>query len=208
MGSIVFKILFSLGFIFYINVGFSETIAKNSNRDVTLVEYYDYECPHCRRMEPVIESLEAQYPNLHVVYRVTPLLTPASRAIASVALAVAAQNKKSGAEIHSQLMQLNATPTMNDALYIANTLGFSSNAVVNSMQNQRIQNQINQNITSANTRAINGAIYLPILLFTRSNGQGQSIVLTGEHPPVLLSAIVKQLGDYDVQMVKNKKEAG
>lgn len=208
MGSIVFKILFAVGFIFYINVGFSETIAKNSNRDVTLVEYYDYECPHCRRMEPVIESLEAQYPNLHVVYRVTPLLTPASRVIASVALAVAAQNKKSGAEIHSQLMQLNATPTMNDALYIANTLGFSSNALLNSMQNQRIQNQINQNITSAKTRAINGAIYLPILVFTQSNGQGQSIVLTGEQPPVLLSAIVKQLGDYDVQMVKNKKEAG
>ncbi|MDP1574360.1 MAG: DsbA family protein [Coxiellaceae bacterium] len=204
----MFKILFAVGFIFYINVGFSETIAKNSNRDVTLVEYYDYECPHCRRMEPVIESLEAQYPNLHVVYRVTPLLTPASRVIASVALAVAAQNKKSGAEIHSQLMQLNATPTMNDALYIANTLGFSSNALLNSMQNQRIQNQINQNITSAKTRAINGAIYLPILVFTQSNGQGQSIVLTGEQPPVLLSAIVKQLGDYDVQMVKNKKEAG
>src|SRR3990167_3849813 len=122
MGSIVFKILFSLGFIFYINVGFSETIAKNSNRDVTLVEYYDYECPHCRRMEPVIESLKMQYPNLHVVYRVTPLLTRASRAIASVALAAKAENKNSGAEVHGQLMQINATPTLNDALHIASTL--------------------------------------------------------------------------------------
>ena len=155
-----------------------------------------------------MESLEAQYPSLHVGYRVTPLLTPASRVIASVALAVAAQNKKGGDEIHGQLMRLNATPTLNDALYIANALGFSANVLLNSAQSKRIQNQINQNIISANTYAINGAIYLPILVFTGSNGQGQSITLRGEKPRVLLSAIVQQLGDQDVQVVKNKKEAG
>jgi protein-disulfide isomerase len=204
MKSLVIGLLLSVLFVFCDGICLAAPITGNPDGAVRLVEYYDYECPHCRRMEPVIDSLQAEYQDLRVIHRVTPLLTPASRGIASVALAAKMQNQKVWFKIHNVLMQLNATPTLSNALHIATELGLNPETLSHEMQDKAVQHQINQNIKSANKYAIDGAIYLPILVFSQSNGQGQSIILRGEQPRALLSAIVQQLGDQHVQVVKEK----
>lgn len=204
MKSMLYRLLLSSLCLFNLQIGFAAPITGNPADSVTLVEYYDYECPHCRRMEPVIDKLQAQYPNLKVVHRVTPLLTPASRPVASFALASESQGKWQA--VHQQLMASFAAPTLRDAKMIATKLGLNIQAIMSTMQSNKVQQQIAQNIQLANTHAVAGGIYLPILVFGQTNGQGQPIVLTGEQPYALLSAIVQQLGhDAHVQLVKNKK---
>jgi len=208
MSPILFRLLFAVLFIFCIKISFASPITGNPNGNVTLIEYFDYECPHCRRMEPVIESLQAEYPNLRVIHRVTPLLTPVSRGIASVALAAQAQSQAIWLRIHEALMQMNSTPTLNDVETIALGVGLSHQALLSAPQDKRLQQQINQNIQLASHHAINGGLYLPIMVFGQSNSNGQPIVLTGEQPRALLSAIVRQLGDQDkknVQLVQKQK---
>ncbi|PZQ58926.1 MAG: disulfide bond formation protein DsbA [Sphingomonas taxi] len=65
----------------------------NPRGDVTLVEYYDYNCGFCRASLPTIEKLVAQDRNLRVVFKELPVLADSSRAAARASLAAAAQNR-------------------------------------------------------------------------------------------------------------------
>ena len=55
--------------------------------DVTLVEFFDYRCPYCKRVEPAVEALLHENPKLRIVYKEFPILGPESTVAAHVALA-------------------------------------------------------------------------------------------------------------------------
>ena len=76
-----------------ITTPFAGAWAGNPKGDITLVEYFDYNCGYCRASVPLIERLIANDPNLRVVYRDLPVLAPSSRAAARVSLAAAAQGR-------------------------------------------------------------------------------------------------------------------
>lgn len=206
MKSMLYRLFLSSLCLFNLQIGLAAPVTGNPTGNVTLVEYYDYECPHCRRMESILDNLQAHYPNLKIVHRVTPLLTPASRPVASFALANESQRKWQA--VHQQLMASYAAPTLRNAEIIAKNLNLNIQKILSTMQSNKVQQQIAQNIQLTNTYAVDGGIYLPILVFGQTNGQGQPIVLTGEKPYALLSAIVQQLGhNAHVQLVKNKKRS-
>ena len=59
--------------------------------DVTVVEFFDYNCPYCRRMEPVLNALLRSDPKVRIVYRDWPIFGPASREASRAAEPVAGQ---------------------------------------------------------------------------------------------------------------------
>ena len=65
----------------------------NPKGDVTLVEYYDYNCGFCRASLPTIDRLVAADRNLRVVFKELPVLSGESRTAARAALAAASQGK-------------------------------------------------------------------------------------------------------------------
>jgi protein-disulfide isomerase len=65
----------------------------SANPDVTLVEYYDYNCGYCRASLPTIAALLKSDPKLRVVFREFPVLSDASVDAARMSLAAAAQGK-------------------------------------------------------------------------------------------------------------------
>jgi predicted DsbA family dithiol-disulfide isomerase len=182
---------------------FAATMKKNPENKITLVEYYDYECPHCRRMESVIERLQARYPNLQIIYRVTPVINNRSRDIAFFALAVKSQHKWQ--MVHQALMQLPNAPTWFDVNRIVIELKFNKQLLFKTMQQGKIQQQINRNIKEAEAHAVRGGIYLPMLIF-KSSSKKQVITLLGEQPYTLLSAVVQQLSSKaHVSLAKKTK---
>lgn len=44
-------------------------VLGNPAGDVTVVEFFDYNCPYCRRAKPAIETLLEADPNVRLVYR-------------------------------------------------------------------------------------------------------------------------------------------
>lgn len=63
---------------------------------ITLLEYGDYECPHCAKAAPVVRQLVERFgPQLHFVFRHLPLLElhPHAELAAEAAEAAAAQGK-------------------------------------------------------------------------------------------------------------------
>lgn len=65
----------------------------NPKADVTLVEFYDYNCGFCRASLPTIQRLVADDPNLRVVFKELPVLSDESRVAARAALAAAKQGR-------------------------------------------------------------------------------------------------------------------
>ncbi|MCR9192523.1 MAG: DsbA family protein [Gammaproteobacteria bacterium] len=71
----------------------SLTVAGNPKGDVTLVEFFDYQCVHCIKMKPVIDALIKKNPNLRVVYKEFPIFGKESELASRVAIVAAKQGK-------------------------------------------------------------------------------------------------------------------
>lgn len=67
--------------------------AGNPKGDVTVVEYFDYNCGYCRAILPTIDKLIAADPQVRVVFRELPVLSETSRDAARVSIAAAEQGR-------------------------------------------------------------------------------------------------------------------
>ena len=67
--------------------------AGNPRGDVTLVEYFDYDCGYCRASLPMLAELVKDDPKLKIVFRDYPVLTPESETAARWSIAAAEAGK-------------------------------------------------------------------------------------------------------------------
>jgi protein-disulfide isomerase len=67
--------------------------AGSRQADVTIVEYFDYNCPYCKTVVPTLQALLAEDPKIALVYKDWPVLGPVSVYAASSALAAGWQGK-------------------------------------------------------------------------------------------------------------------
>lgn len=77
-------------------------VIGNPSGDVTIVEFFDYNCPYCKRATDVVDRLLEDDSNIRLVYREWPILSEGSVFAARAALAARKQNKY--AEMHKALM--------------------------------------------------------------------------------------------------------
>jgi protein-disulfide isomerase len=63
------------------------------NPDVTIVEYFDYNCPYCKKLVPALQALLAQDHRIAVLYKDWPILGAVSVYAAASALAAGWQGK-------------------------------------------------------------------------------------------------------------------
>ena len=93
----------------------------NPDGDVTVVEFFDYNCPYCRRVKPHMEALLAADTNVRVVYREWPILGDGSVFAARAALASREQGKYD--EFHWAMMGLNGRVEDTNVIRAAEQVG-------------------------------------------------------------------------------------
>lgn len=81
----------------------SHAEAGNKKGDVTIVEFFDYNCGYCKQAVKDVMALLDDDKKLRLVFIEIPILGPASMTAAKWALA--SKNQKSYLEYHLQLMQ-------------------------------------------------------------------------------------------------------
>ncbi|VEG92365.1 27 kDa outer membrane protein [Legionella spiritensis] len=69
------------------------TTIGNPKGNVTLVEFFDYQCIHCKKMAPVLSGLVKKDGNLRVIYKEFPIFGKSSETASRAALAAAMQGK-------------------------------------------------------------------------------------------------------------------
>jgi NhaA family Na+:H+ antiporter len=104
-------------------IGDRDHIYGPADAPVTLVEYGDYECPHCRQVHPIINELRSRFGDrLRYIFRHFPLtsLHPHAPLAAEAAEAAAAQGKFW--EMHDLLFQHQEALNREDLLHYATLL--------------------------------------------------------------------------------------
>lgn len=77
-------------------------VAGNPMGDVTIVEFFDYKCPYCKRVTPALAELLAGDKGVRLVFKEFPILGESSVTAARAALA--AQKQDRYFEFHNALM--------------------------------------------------------------------------------------------------------
>ena len=68
-------------------------VAGNAAGDITIVEYFDYQCPYCRKVEPELRQVVQDDGKVRLVLKDWPILGPMSVTAARMALASRYQDK-------------------------------------------------------------------------------------------------------------------
>ena len=92
-------------------------ILGNPDGDVTIVEFFDYNCPYCKRAMPEVNALMAEDTSVRLVLREWPILSEGSAFAARAALASRQQGKY--AEMHDALMRMRGKVEAEAVLRIA-----------------------------------------------------------------------------------------
>ncbi len=79
-------------------------VAGNAKGDISIVEWFDYQCPYCRKIEPELRQVVQDDGKVRLVWKDWPILGDASKVAARMALAAKYQDKFQAA--HEAMMGL------------------------------------------------------------------------------------------------------
>ncbi len=123
------------------------TVSGNPNGNVTLVEFFDYQCIHCKKMQPVVAELVSKNKNLRVVYKEFPIFGKNSEQAAAAALAAALQGKYKA----FQTALLNVEKPLNEKLVFetAKSVGLDLDKLKKDMASSAVKDELAANRTLA-----------------------------------------------------------
>jgi protein-disulfide isomerase len=101
-----------------------------------VVEFFDYNCPYCKRAATDVKALLAADSDVRVVYREWPILGEGSVLAARAALAARAQGKY--AEIHWALMELQGRAEEASILAAARSVGLDIDQLIVDMDSEDV----------------------------------------------------------------------
>jgi len=84
-------------------------VAGNKDGDVTIVEYFDYNCPYCRKLAPELAQVVFDDGKVRMIFKDWPILGPVSVYASKLALAAKYQGKF--ADAHEALMSTSSRLT-------------------------------------------------------------------------------------------------
>lgn len=120
----------------------NDPIAGNVNGKVTIVEFFDYQCPHCIDMAPVIAAIIKANPDVRVVFKEFPIRGPMSEFAARAALAANLQGKYM--QFSHALLTANQPLTQELVYDIAQKQGLDVEKLKKDMTNKDIDNQLKE----------------------------------------------------------------
>ena len=129
-------------------------VMGNPEGDVTVVEFFDYNCPYCRRSMPELTGLLDGDGNVRLVLREWPILGEGSVFAARAALAAREQGKYQ--EMHEALMALQQPAEEVSVLRVAEVLGLDVDRLKADMQSPEIEEHIATSMRLAETLGFSG----------------------------------------------------
>lgn len=127
------------------NAVFSGTlaVAGNPKGKVTLVEFFDNQCIHCKHMVPVINTLVEKNSDLRVIYKEFPIFGQDSEMASKVALAAAMQGKYT--QMHDALLKLEGKLNEKVVMNAAKSLGLNMEKLKKDMDSKTVTDLLEDN---------------------------------------------------------------
>jgi len=130
----------------------------NPQGDVTMVEFFDYNCGYCKRALGDMLELMKVDPKLKVVLKEYPVLGPGSLEAAQVAVAVRMQDKtgKKYLEFHQKLLGGRGPADKAHALAAAKDVGFDVARIEKDMASEEVRVTLQETLRVADAIGLNG----------------------------------------------------
>ena len=133
--------------------------AGNPRGDVTIVEFFDYRCPYCRKSHNDLKRLIREDPNLRVIYRDLPILDqqgsePLSRRAALASLAAARQGRYN--ELHDALFSQPGRLNQASLVAAVRKSGLNESRLATDMADPALEQELNKNLQLGGNLGLTG----------------------------------------------------
>ncbi len=130
--------------------------AGNPDGDVTVIEFFDYRCPYCKRVvEPLLEAV-AEDGQVRIVFKEFPILGEDSVFAARAALASRLQDESLYRDFHVALLTTKSKVTQPVVMAIAESVGLDTERLRADMEAPEVAEEIRQNYILARALDIDG----------------------------------------------------
>ena len=132
-------------------------VAGSADAPVTLVEYGDFECPHCGHAFPIVEALREHFKDrLRFVFRNFPLneMHPHAELAAEAAEAAGAQGRFW--EMHSTLFTHQSRLEPENVLHYAKQIGLNVDKFTEALKTRAFQARVREDFLSGARSGVNG----------------------------------------------------
>lgn len=129
-------------------------VLGNPEGDVTVVEFFDYNCPYCRQAMPEVQGMLDADPNVRLVYREWPILGEGSVFAARAALASRNQGKYE--EFHWAMMGMTGRAEEASVMRIANEVGLDIDQLLADMESPEVNAHLEESMRLSQALGFNG----------------------------------------------------
>ncbi len=126
----------------------------NPAGDTIVVEFFDYNCPYCKKVFPSMEKLIADDGNIKIVMKELPVLGPDSEYAAKAALAAQMQGKYN--QFHAQMMNQGGRLSRDGVLAAAKAVGLDLEKLQKDMGSAQVQQELERSSVWAQRLGVNG----------------------------------------------------
>jgi protein-disulfide isomerase len=138
-------------------VGSSDHVQGPADAPVTLVEYGDYECPHCGRAYPIVKALQKRFGNrLRFVFRNFPLREIHPHAEAAAETAEFAGEHKKFWEMHDLIFENQSALSERVLGELAQRLSLDVNALRESVRSGVFSERVARDFSGGVRSGVNG----------------------------------------------------
>jgi protein-disulfide isomerase len=124
---------------------------------ITLVEYGDYECPHCAAAAPIVDQLQSSFDRqMRYVFRHFPLTEVHPHAEIAAESAEFAGAAGVFWEMHEALFRQQSRLSLAVILLIGEELGLSSQAMRNALETGQYRDKVRSDISGGIHSGVNG----------------------------------------------------
>ncbi|MDR3491089.1 MAG: DsbA family protein [Gammaproteobacteria bacterium] len=144
----------------------NDPVAGNPKGKVTVVEFFDYQCPHCVDMVPALNGLVKANGEVRVIYKEFPIRGPMSVTASKAALAANVQGKYM--PMHEALMKSASSLTEEKIYSLAKDVGLDVEKLKADMKGDVVDKQIKANYKLAQDLQLMGT---PALFVGKTDGK-------------------------------------
>lgn len=134
----------------------ANVVLGNPKGDVTVVEFFDYNCGYCKRAFPDMLALIAANPNLRFILKEFPVLGDGSRAAAEVATAVHRVAPMRYQDFHKRLITVRGEINKAKAMEVASAVGVDPAAIEAELKKPAVTQSIEATLRLADGLGITG----------------------------------------------------
>lgn len=129
-------------------------VLGNPDGNVTLTEFFDYNCPFCKKLVPAMQRLIGSDPQLRVVFREWPVFGEGSDFAARAALAAREQGKYW--QVHAGLMAMKDRAAEPSVMRVVRRLGLDEAKLREAMQSDPVEDHIARSFMLADHMSLIG----------------------------------------------------